>query len=427
MPQVKGALGMETPCGERYSQRVMHSENSTTHADGDLSGQRLGGYRLVRRLGSGAMADVYLAEQESLGRQVAVKVLRPETLRHPSAVQRFSQEARAAAALVHGNIVQIHEVACIDGIYFLAEEYVAGPTLKAWLASRGPLDARQSLAVLAHVGSALARSAEQGVVHRDIKPENLLVTPSGEVKVADFGLARVLATADGLDLTQDGMTLGTPLYMSPEQAEGKAVDSRSDLYSLGATVYHLLAGRPPFLGATSLAVALAHIKELPVPIAEVRPDVPVGLSNIIDRLLCKRPADRFADPTELLHAVEAVETAIAPGSRHMPSPLSWSGDGNSFAGHAGGFGRRSDLSATAMAHTGPMWAHARTIEAREATGRLQSAMDLEQQEEAKECALSRRFWLATGAVAGMAMVAGFAIGRSRPSRSTLFRSTRQRR
>ena len=405
----------------------MHSENSTTHADGDLSGQRLGGYRLVRRLGSGAMADVYLAEQESLGRQVAVKVLRPETLRHPSAVQRFSQEARAAAALVHGNIVQIHEVACIDGIYFLAEEYVAGPTLKAWLARRGPLDARQSLAVLAHVGSALARSAEQGVVHRDIKPENLLVTPSGEVKVADFGLARVLATADGLDLTQDGMTLGTPLYMSPEQAEGKAVDSRSDLYSLGATVYHLLAGRPPFLGATSLAVALAHIKELPVPIAEFRPDVPVGLSNIIDRLLCKRPADRFADPTELLHAVEAVETAIAPGSRHMPSPLSWSGDGNSFAGHAGGFGRRSDLSATAMAHTGPMWAHARTIEAREATGRLQSAMDLEQQEEAKECALSRRFWLATGAVAGMAMVAGFAIGRSRPSRSTLFRSTRQRR
>ena len=405
----------------------MHSENSTTHADGDLSGQRLGGYRLVRRLGSGAMADVYLAEQESLGRQVAVKVLRPETLRHPSAVQRFSQEARAAAALVHGNIVQIHEVACIDGIYFLAEEYVAGPTLKAWLANRGPLDARQSLAVLAHVGSALARSAEQGVVHRDIKPENLLVTPSGEVKVADFGLARVLATADGLDLTQDGMTLGTPLYMSPEQAEGKAVDSRSDLYSLGATVYHLLAGRPPFLGATSLAVALAHIKELPVPIAQVRPDVPVGLSNIIDRLLCKRPADRFADPTELLHAVEAVETAIAPGSRHMPSPLSWSGDGNSFAGHAGGFGRRSDLSATAMAHTGPMWAHARTIEAREATGRLQSAMDLEQQEEAKECALSRRFWLATGAVAGMAMVAGFAIGRSRPSRSTLFRSTRQRR
>ncbi len=405
----------------------MHSENSTTHADGDLSGQRLGGYRLVRRLGSGAMADVYLAEQESLGRQVAVKVLRPETLRHPSAVQRFSQEARAAAALVHGNIVQIHEVACIDGIYFLAEEYVAGPTLKAWLANRGPLDARQSLAVLAHVGSALARSAEQGVVHRDIKPENLLVTPSGEVKVADFGLARVLATADGLDLTQDGMTLGTPLYMSPEQAEGKAVDSRSDLYSLGATVYHLLAGRPPFLGATSLAVALAHIKELPVPIAEVRPDVPVGLSNIIDRLLCKRPADRFADPTELLHAVEAVETAIAPGSRHMPSPLSWSGDGNSFAGHAGGFGRRSDLSATVMAHTGPMWAHARTIEAREATGRLQSAMDLEQQEEAKECALSRRFWLATGAVAGMAMVAGFAIGRSRPSRSTLFRSTRQRR
>ena len=158
------------------------------------------------------MANVYLAEQQSLSRQVAVKVLRPETLRHPGAVERFAQEARAAAALVHGNIVQIHEVACIDGVHFLAEEYVAGPSLKSWLLARGPLDALQTLSVLSQVGSALAKSAQAGIVHRDIKPENLLVTPAGEVKVADFGLARVLE--DDLELTQHGMTLGTPLYMS---------------------------------------------------------------------------------------------------------------------------------------------------------------------------------------------------------------------
>ncbi|MFM8705779.1 MAG: serine/threonine-protein kinase, partial [Planctomycetia bacterium] len=183
----------------------------------------------MRRLGSGGMGDVYLAEQQSLGRQVAVKVLRRDAARHPAGVERFAREARAAAALVHGNIVQIHEVACIDGVYFLAEEYVAGPSLKAWLSARGPLDPVQALSVLSQVGSALVKSAQAGIVHRDIKPENLLVTPAGEVKVADFGLARVLET--DLELTQDGMTLGTPLYMSPEQAAGRLVDVRSDLYS----------------------------------------------------------------------------------------------------------------------------------------------------------------------------------------------------
>jgi serine/threonine-protein kinase len=127
-------------------------------AEEDLSGRKLGGYRLVRRLGSGAMADVYLAEQISLGRHVAIKVLRPETLRHPAAVSRFEQEARAAASLVHGHIVQIHEVACLDGVHVLAEEYVAGPSLRTWLEARGPLDPRQALAVLAQVGSAPALS-----------------------------------------------------------------------------------------------------------------------------------------------------------------------------------------------------------------------------------------------------------------------------
>jgi serine/threonine protein kinase len=344
------------------------------------------------------MADVYLAEQESLGRQVAVKVLRPETAREPTAVQRFAQEARAAATLAHGNIVQIHEVACVDGIHFLAEEYVAGPSLKAWLAARGPLDPRQAVWVLAQVGLALVRSAGQGIVHRDIKPENLLVTASGEVKVADFGLARVLATADGLDLTQEGMTLGTPLYMSPEQAEGRPVDPRSDLYSLGATAYHLLAGRPPFSGDTSLAVALAHIKEPPTPIATLRPDLPAGLAAIIDRLLAKSPADRQQTPTELLQAVEAVEAAVATGSRHMPSPLQWSA--------ADGFVERM-APTTNLARP-----HTRTREMQAATLRLQAGMDRERFERES----SRRFWMATAAAAAAALVAGFAIGRVRPRR-----------
>ncbi|MEI6241247.1 MAG: serine/threonine-protein kinase, partial [Planctomycetia bacterium] len=383
---------MKTPLGADTLGRMKSDGSTSASGDGDLSGRRLGGYRLVRRLGSGAMADVYLAEQESLARQVAVKVLRPDTVRQATAVQRFAQEARAAAGLVHGHIVQIHEVACVDGVHFLAEEYVAGPTLKAWLTVRGPLDARQAVAVLGQVGSALVRAAEQGVVHRDIKPENLLVTPAGDVKVADFGLARVLAGPEGMDLTQDGMTLGTPLYMSPEQAEGRPVDTRSDLYSLGATIYHLLAGRPPFDGATPLAVAMAHINQPATPIATLRPDLPAGLCEIVNTLLAKQPAERYASPTDLLHAVAEIEAAVAPGSRHRPSALAWSDP----AEWAGAVSVAPIGQATSAARP-----HTRTLEMREATMRLQSLIE----REAVEVDSTRRLWIATGVAALAALAA----------------------
>ena len=360
------------------------------------------------------MGDVYLAEQQSLGRQVAVKVLRGDPSRHPGAVERFSQEARAAAALVHGNIVQIHEVACVDGIHFLAEEYVAGPTLKAWLLARGPLEPLQALSVLAQVGSALVKSAQAGIVHRDIKPENLLVTPAGEVKVADFGLARLLE--DDLELTQQGMALGTPLYMSPEQAAGHAVDVRSDLYSLGATVYHLLAGQPPFTGATTLAVALAHQREQPVPLAAFRPELPAGLGRIVEQLLAKRPEERCESPTELLQAVEAVEMALSSGSRHGRLPLAWEGDVADWKPVTAAAGGPRVAAPTLAAR-----AQAQTSRLREATQHLQAAADREERErETHRRARSRRAWLVAGAAAVAAAV-GFAIGRSRPRRSDLFR------
>jgi serine/threonine-protein kinase len=313
---------------------------------------------------------------------------------------------------VHGNIVQIHEVACVDGIHFLAEEYVAGPSLKAWLAARGPLDAPQALSVLSQVGSALAKSAQAGIVHRDIKPENLLVTPAGEVKVADFGLARMLD--DDLELTQEGMTLGTPLYMSPEQAAGKPVDVRSDLYSLGATVYHLLAGSPPFTGPTSLAVAMAHQREPLMPLAAHRPELPAGLGRIIDQLLEKKPEDRCDSPTDLLQAVEAVEAAISAGSRHGRLPLAWDGEAVDW---------QADAAAprTAVA-TLPGRSLPQTGRLREASRRLQAAADREREAEqaSRRAALQRAGLVA--AAAAVALAAGFWIGRSRPRRSDLFRT-----
>jgi serine/threonine-protein kinase len=380
----------------------------------DLAGRTLGGYRLLRRLGSGAMADVYLAEQASLGRQVAVKVLRPEAMRHPAAVERFAQEARAAAALVHGNIVQIHEVACVEGVHFLAAEYVAGPSLKAWLAARGPLDARQALVVLGQVGAALARSAQQGIVHRDIKPENLLVTPAGEVKVADFGLARVL-TAD-VELTQDGTTLGTPLYMSPEQGQGSHVDARSDLYSLGATVYHLLTGHPPFAGPTPVSVVLAHIQEPLVPLATLRPDLPAGLCGIVERLLAKRADERFQSAADMLHAVEDVESLL-PRGRRGESPLVWAEDDADWL-IAGTDDPRS--AAVAAAATAPQRARAATIALREATQHLRVAVARDRD----AAAASRRVWIGTAVAGAAALAVGFVAGRWRGRRSELFRRGR---
>ncbi len=350
---------------------------------------RIGGYRLVRRLGSGGMADVYLAEQVSLGRHVAIKILRPETLRHPGAMQRFEQEARAAAALVHGNIVQIHEVACIDGIHMLVEEYVAGPSLKTWLQARGPLDAAQTLAVLAQVGSALARAADRGVVHRDIKPENLLVTRAGEVKVADFGLARI--ASENLELTQTGMTLGTPLYMSPEQGEGHAVDIRSDLYSLGATAYHLLAGRPPYSGPTAMSVVLAHIRAPLPPLEPLRPDLPQAVRAIVERLLAKSAEERFATPVDLLRAVEAADATLAGHSRHGPSPLAWS-DADGLLPPAGAGAGEADL--------------------RTATAHLQAALAAGQSSRLT----TRRRLVLTGLAALVAAGVGLVVGRRLPRR-----------
>jgi serine/threonine-protein kinase len=388
------------------------NEESADRLDGnDVAGRRLGGYKLLHRLGSGGMADVYLAEQISLGRYVAVKVLRPETFRHDVAVTRFEQEARAAASLIHGHIVQIYEVACVDGLHFLAEEYVAGPSLREWLDRHGPLTPAQALTVLAQVGSALVRAAQQGIVHRDIKPENLLVTPTGDVKVADFGLARV--ASDDLALTQDGMALGTPLYISPEQGQGQTVDARSDLYSLGATLYHLVAGKPPFEAASPVAVVVAHIKEPLTPLRSVRPGVPEPLCGLIERLLAKEPSKRLASPQELLEAVGSIERALGISHRHGDSPLALSGsDAARFDARA-----RSNSFRAAGAPTIPGRAQSVTGRLHGATLQLEAARQLANAKTGER----RRFWLAVLAATGGAMVAGFAIGRSRPRRSTLFR------
>ncbi len=265
----------------------------------DLTGRELGDYRILRRLGAGGMAEVYLAEQRSLGRQVALKVLPRSLAGDGTYVERFINEARAAASLVHANIVQIYEVGQAHGVHFIAQEYVRGKNLGEVLKRQSALDPRVVLDVLRQVVAALCKAVEAGIVHRDLKPENILLAHSGEVKVADFGLARV-QSVDAKTLTEVGVTMGTPLYMSPEQIEGRPVDARSDVYSLGVTCYHLLAGVPPHTGDTALAIALQHLNAPPKPLENVRGDVPSGLARIVHRMIAKKPEQRFQSPGELL-------------------------------------------------------------------------------------------------------------------------------
>ncbi len=273
----------------------------------DLSGRQLGDLRLLRRLGRGAMAEVYLAEQCRLKRRVAVKILKPALAEDHTYLKRFEREAQAAASLVHANIVQIHEVGHAEGLHYIVQEYVAGLNLRQWIARYGPADLGRALSIMRQTASGLAKAFDAGVVHRDIKPENIMLTPEGEVKVADFGLARLAGDTQATELTQVGMTMGTPLYMSPEQVEGKPLDSRSDLYSFGATCYQMLTGNPPFVADTALGVAVQHLKREPKPLESLRGDLPPALCRIVHKMLAKDPAARWQSPRELLRELRHVQ------------------------------------------------------------------------------------------------------------------------
>jgi len=283
------------------------SPSASPDTDPDLSARRLGDYRLLRRLGRGGMADVYLAEQGSLSRRVAFKVLKSGLARDDSYVRRFLHEAKAAASLVHANIVQIYEVGCIDGVHFIAQEYVDGKNLKQLLDRRGAMNVAPAVNIMRQVAAALHKAGQQKITHRDIKPENIMLSTDAEVKVADFGLARVESDGKSVNLTQVGMTMGTPMYMSPEQVEGRPVDTRSDIYSFGVTCYHMLAGHPPFSGDTPLSIAVQHLNREPQRLEDVRSDLPEGLCRIVHTMMAKPPAARHQNAAELLRDLRALQ------------------------------------------------------------------------------------------------------------------------
>ena len=256
-------------------------------------------YEIQQRIGRGGMADVFLARDLLLDRLVAIKVLFPEFATDPNFVERFRREAQSAANLTHPNIVAVYDWGKYANTYFMAMEYVQGRTLADILRANGHVNSVQAAEIANEVAAALGNAHASGVVHRDIKPANILIGGNGQVKVADFGIARAMNAPSENNLTQVGSVMGTATYFSPEQAQGAQPDPRSDLYSLGIVLYEMVAGKPPFAGENPVSIAYKQVHDLPQPLNQLVADVPRPFEAIVAKLLAKDPNMRYANAEAL--------------------------------------------------------------------------------------------------------------------------------
>ncbi|MBX6316495.1 MAG: serine/threonine protein kinase, partial [Isosphaeraceae bacterium] len=261
-------------------------------------------YVILDKIGAGSMGRVYKAQHQLMGRTVALKLIAPEVVANQRAIARFQREMKLVGRLDHPNVVRAFDAGQVGQVLYIVMEYVPGQSLGQRFKARGPLPPLDVVAYAAQAALGLQHAHEQGIVHRDIKPSNLLLSRDGQIKILDLGLA-VLTEGDGQATfaTADGIAVGTIDYMSPEQASGRDVDGRSDLYSLGCAMYHLIAGQLPFPGATPVDRLGARINQRPTPITEYRPDLPPSLVRVLDRLLATRPQDRFASAAEAAEAL----------------------------------------------------------------------------------------------------------------------------
>jgi serine/threonine-protein kinase len=270
-----------------------------------------GRYRVLRRVGSGGMADVVCAEDLQLGRNVAIKLLHRRFAQDEEFVERFRREASSAAGLQHPNVVAVYDRGAWDDTYYIAMEYLEGRTLKKLVLDEAPLAPARAIDLTIQILRAARFAHRRGIIHRDLKPHNVIIddaVPTAHAKVTDFGIAKAGAS----DMTQTGSIMGTAQYLSPEQAQGHAVSAASDLYSVGIILYEMLTGRVPFEGESAVTIALKQIGEAPVPPSAYNPQIPPALEAVILRALEKDPARRFADADDFIAALEAAQRGIAP-------------------------------------------------------------------------------------------------------------------
>jgi len=270
--------------------------------------RQFGQYRLRKRIGTGGMGEVYLAEHHLLKRPCAVKLIRPEDVADPNALERFEREVQITATLSHPNTVEIFDYGRTEnGTYYYVMEYLPGMSLAELVARHGPLPPGRAVYLLRQACQALREAHAAGLIHRDVKPSNIFAARRGGMddvaKLLDFGLVRAAAPTVAAHLSREGQVLGTPLFMSPEQARGRDLDVRSDIYSMGAVAYYLLTGRPPFEEDDGLGVMIAHARDPVLPPSRVRAGLPDDLDRVVVRCLAKDPADRFPNAATLERAL----------------------------------------------------------------------------------------------------------------------------
>jgi len=292
------------------------------------SGTKLGPYEIVAPVGAGGMGEVYRARDQRLGRDVAVKVLPASFSRDAERMRRFEQEARATAALNHPNILAVFDIGTHDGSPYLVTELLEGETLRERMQARA-LSARKSVEYAQQIARGLVAAHEKGILHRDLKPENIFVTSSGQVKILDFGLAKLIAPERGVggsdsptlaSGTAAGVVLGTVGYMSPEQVRGLNVDARSDLFSLGTILYEMVSGKRAFGGDTPADTMSAILKEEPPPLTDIQQNIPPGLARTVEHCLEKNPADRFQSARDVVFALEAFSGSSSSKVSALPAP-----------------------------------------------------------------------------------------------------------
>jgi TolB-like protein/Tfp pilus assembly protein PilF/predicted Ser/Thr protein kinase len=280
-----------------------------------MIGKAISHYKILEKLGEGAMGVVYKGEDTKLDREVALKFLSPNALGTEKERARFVHEAKAAAALNHPNICTVYEIDESDGTVFMAMEYVDGESLSDRIES-GPVGIDEAVRIASEIAEGLGEAHAKGIVHRDIKPDNVMITSRGGAKIMDFGLARLSGASR---LTKAGTTLGTILYMSPEQARGEGVDHRTDIWSLGVVIYEMLTGRVPFRGDYDQAVVYSILNESPEPVSAARPDVPPLLARVVEKMLAKDPTSRHADAEEFLRDLRGLQSGTAAAREVSPS------------------------------------------------------------------------------------------------------------
>jgi serine/threonine-protein kinase len=320
-------MGLTEPVASLAAKRGMLSEKDANALLVRISPkggrQQIEGYRLVERLGRGGMGSVYKAIQISMGRPVAIKVLKPSLTRNDQQTERLRREAQLVGKLRHPNIVQGLDFGVSNGFHYFTMEYVEGESVREIIEARGPMKEKEATRIVHEVAKALDHAHREGVVHRDVKPGNILVAKSGTVLLADYGLAK--GPLEDVELTQSGVTVGTPQYISPEQARGPSdVDIRTDLYSLGATLYHMVTGRPPYEGETLAHMIQQVLYESYAPPLTLRKDLSPNLAFLIEKLMARKPRHRYQNPRELLKDLEAIERG------RSIVPAGWHGDFESF-------------------------------------------------------------------------------------------------